>query len=64
MLECFFNKLQAWGPKFLKKRLQHRYFSSEISEIRAFMKNIDEPLLLYLQVILFTMHEKDTANET
>ena len=28
-----------------------------------FMKNIYEPLLLYIQVVLFTMHEKDTVNE-
>ena len=27
------------------------------------LKNICEPLLLYLQVILFTSHEKVTANE-
>ena len=27
------------------------------------MKNIYEPLLLYLQVILFTIHEEDTANK-
>ena len=27
------------------------------------LKNIYEPLLLYIQVILFTMHEKDKANE-
>ena len=41
------------------------YFSSEICEIlRApSVKIICEPLLLYPQVILFTMHEKDAANE-
>ena len=27
------------------------------------LKYICEPLLLYLQVILLTIHEKDTANE-
>ena len=27
------------------------------------VKNICEPLLLYTQVILFSMHKKDTANE-
>ena len=29
----------------------------------SILKNIYEPLLLYIQVILFTMHEKDKANE-
>ena len=27
------------------------------------VKNICEPLLLYTQAILFSMHKKDTANE-
>ena len=27
------------------------------------LKNIYEPLFLYLQVVEFTMHEKDTGNE-
>ena len=28
------------------------------------LKSICEPLLLYLQVILFTIHERDTASKT
>ena len=52
------------GKLSYSKRLQYSYFSSEISEIRApILKNIYEPLLLYLQVILFPLHEKDTAYE-
>ena len=42
------------------------YFSGEICEIfeSTSVKIICEPLLLYLLVILFTMHEKDLANDT
>ena len=42
------------------------YFSSKICKVfesTYSVKTISEPLVLYLQVILFTIHVKDTANE-
>ena len=40
------------------------HFFSKICEIKApIFKNIYETLLLYLQVNLFAMHEKDAVNK-
>ena len=50
---------------FIKKRLQRSCFPVKCGGFlrTPILKNIWERLLLYLHVTLFTMHEKDTANE-
>ena len=49
---------------FIKKRFQRRCFPVKFAKFFRIptLKNICERLLLYLHVIVFTMHEKDTAN--
>ena len=62
----FFLNLQAWEPEaFLKRDPDTYIFPLKFAKfLRApILKYNCEPLLLYLQVILFTLHEKDTANK-
>ena len=49
----------------IKERFQLRCFVMTCAKFlrTPISKNICEQLLLYLYVILFAMHEKDTANE-
>ena len=66
MLESFLNT--AAGLKtfnFMKKKFQSSCFPVKFAKFlrTPISKNICERLLLYLHVILFTMHEKDTAND-
>ena len=59
--------LQACRPDpFLKRVSNTCIFPVKFTKfLRApILKYICEPLLLYIQVILFTMHEKETTNET
>ena len=53
------------GPTFLKGDSNTGIFPVKFAKfLRAhILKIIYEPLLLYLQTISVTMHEKDTANE-
>ena len=55
MLDSLFNKVAG-----LRAQLSVKFEKFLRAPI---LKNIYEPLLLYLQVVLFTMHEKDTAKE-
>ena len=61
MLESLINDVAGFRPEGLQGRyFPVQVFSTEISEIfnnSYFWEN------LYLQVTLFTVHEKDTANE-
>ena len=62
MLQSFFNKvagLRAFG--FIKKKFQGSCFPVKFAKFlrTPTFKNICERLLLYLHVILFTVHEKD-----
>ena len=62
----FLINLQACGPEaFLKSHSNTCIFPVKFAKFwRApSVKTICKPLLLYLQMILFTMHEKDVANE-
>ena len=66
MLNSFLNKaagLRAFN--FIKKRFQRVFFPVKFAKFfrTPILKNICERLLLYLHVILFTMYEKDTAND-
>ena len=66
VLESILVKLQACMPAtFLKRDSKTGIFPVKFAKfLRApVLKYICEPLLLYLQVILVTIHEKDTANE-
>ena len=56
-LESLFNKVAGLKAQLFSKETPTQVFSSEI------LKNIYEPLFLYLQVILFTMCRKYTGNE-
>ena len=49
---------------FIKKKFQRSFFPAKFAKFLRIIifKNIYERLLLYLHIILFTMHEKDTAN--
>ena len=61
----FFNKVAALRAfKFIKKKYQRSCFPVKFAKFfrTPTFKNICERLLLYLHVILFTIHEKDTAN--
>ena len=55
--------MQGWGP-FLNRDSSTCIFPAKLDKfLRApSVKSICKPLLLYLQVILFTIHVKDTAN--
>ena len=58
--------LQTCGAKvFLKRDINTCVFLVKFAKfLRASsVKTISELRLLYLQVVLFTMHEKDIANE-
>ena len=68
----FAGKRLCWclflGPQpfnFIKKRFQRRYFPVKFAKFlrTSILKNICERLRLYFHVILYAMHEKDTANE-
>ena len=50
---------------FLKRDSNTGIFSVEFAKFlrTSILKYICEPLFLYLQIILLTTHEKDTANE-
>ena len=65
MLETFVDNV-AWlrAFNFIEKKLQHSCFTVKFAKFlrTPTFKNVCERLLLYLHVILFTMHEKDTAN--
>ena len=59
------SKLQGWRAyNFIKKNFLHSCFPVNFAKFlrTPIFKNICERLLLHLHVILFTMHEKDTAN--
>ena len=59
-----FNKVAGLSTcNFLRKRLQHRCFSSEICETLTKKNYLWTSASVSSLVILFTMHEKDTANE-
>ena len=61
----FFNKIAGLRAfNFIKKKYQRSCFPVKVAKFfRApTFKNIREQLLLYLHVILFTIHETDTAN--
>ena len=67
MLESFFNKVAGLRAfSFIKKKFQRSCFPVKFAKFlrKPTFKNICERLLLYLHAILFTMHEKDTANNT
>ena len=62
MLESFLNKVAGLTAfSFIKKKFQRSCFSVKIGKFLRTLtfKNICERLLLYLHVILFTVHEKD-----
>ena len=62
----FLNKVVGLTAfNVIKKRFQCRCFLMRCAKFlrTPILKNICERLLLYPYVILFTMHEKDTANE-
>ena len=64
MLVPLFNKVASLSTcNFLRKRLQHRCFSSEICETRTKKNYLWTSASISSLVILFTMYEKDTANE-
>ena len=66
MLESFFYKVAGLRAlNFIKKKYQQSCFPVKFAKFfrKPTFKNICERLLLYLYVILFTMHEKDTANK-
>ena len=54
------------SPTFFQRVSNTGIFPVKLAEfLRALiLKNIYQPLLLYLQVISFTMHGQDAANET
>ena len=53
----------AEGIQLYQRETPTQLFYSETNFLRTpTFKNICERLLLYLHVILFSMHEKDTAN--
>ena len=57
-LSHFLINLQAWGPEaFFKRDLNRCIFPAKFLRAPS-VKTIFEPLLLYHQVILFTMHIK------
>ena len=61
-MEFFFNKVAGLRAfNFIKKKFQCNCFPVEFAKLlrTPIFKNICERLLLYLHVILFTMHEKD-----
>ena len=65
VLQSFFNKVAGLRAfNFIKKKYQRSCFP--VKFVKFFrtptFKNICERLLLYLHVILFAIHEKDTAN--
>ena len=62
MSESFFNKVAGLRAfSFIKKKFQRSCFPVKFAKFlrTSTFKNICERLLLYLHVILFTMHEKD-----
>ena len=62
MLVSFFNKVAGLRAfSFIKKKFQRSCFPVKFAKFlrTPTFKNICERLLLYLHVILFTMHEKD-----
>ena len=64
-LESFLNKVAGLTTfNFIKKKFQRGCFPVNFLEIlrKPTFKNIHERLPLYLHVILFTIHGKDTAN--
>ena len=66
MLESLFIKVTGLRAcNFIKKRPQRRCFPVKFAKFSraSILMNIRERLLLHLYVNLFTMHEKDTANE-
>ena len=69
VLKSLFNKVAGIKPgtslTFLKKDSNTGVFPVKFTKFLGapILKNICEPLLLYLQVILFASHEKVTANE-
>ena len=66
MLKSFLNKVAGIKAlNFIKKSLQREFFPVKFAKFfrTPILKNICEWLLLYLHVILFTMYEKDTAND-
>ena len=65
MLESFFfNKVAELRAFNFIKKLQRSCFLVKFAKFlrTPFFKNICERLLLYLDIILFAMREKDTAN--
>ena len=66
MSESFFNKVEGMTAfNFNKKKFQRKCFPVKFARFlrTPILKNICDWLLLYFHVILFAMHEKDTANE-
>ena len=64
-LESFFNKLaELRASNFIRNKFQCSCFPVEFAKLlrTPIFKNICGRLLLYLHVILFSMHEKDIAN--
>ena len=61
-MESFFNKIAELRPfSFIKTKFQRSYFPVKFAKFlrTPTFQNIGERLLLYLHVILFTMHEGD-----
>ena len=62
MLQSFFNKVAGLRAfSFIKKKFQRSCFPVKFAKFvrTSTFKNICERLVLYLHVILFTMHEED-----
>ena len=64
MLESFLNKVAGLRAfNFIKEKYQRSCFPVKFGKLfRTPTLNICERLLLYLHLILFEIHEKDTAN--
>ena len=65
VLEFLFNKVAGLRANFYKMESNTVIFPVKFLKFLKppILKNIFEPLLLYLQVILFTLNGKDTPNE-
>ena len=66
MLKLFLNKVAGLRAfNFIKRIFQRGCCPAKFAKMfrTPISKNICEGLLLYLHVILFTMYEKDAAND-
>ena len=67
MLESLVNKVAGRRAfSFIENKFQHCCFPVKLAKFLRTpnFKNICKQLLMYLHVILFTMHEKDLHEET